>query len=108
EIGRVALLTAEQEVALGQRIERGQERMRRAILTVPMVRTALVELGAHLRRDATAASRVLEAPDGTPLSEPALRRVLRLFAGIRRLDGELERLEAARDRARSAQARRNL
>jgi len=108
EIGRVALLTAEQEVALGQRIERGQERMRRAILTIPMVRTALVELGTHLRRDATAASRVLEAPDGTPLSEPALRRVLRLFAGIRRLDGELERLEGARDRTRSGQVRRNL
>src|SRR5262245_45914684 len=36
EIGRVALLTAAQEVELGQRIERGQERMRRAILAVPM------------------------------------------------------------------------
>jgi RNA polymerase primary sigma factor len=108
EIGRVALLTAEQEVALGQRIERGQQRMCRAILAVPMVREALVELGTHLRRDGTVANRVLEAPDGTPLSEPALREVLRLFAGIRRLDGQLERLEAARDRTRSTQVRRNL
>jgi RNA polymerase primary sigma factor len=108
EIGRVALLTAEQEVALGQRIERGHERMRRAILAVPMVREALVDLGTQLRRDRTAASRVLEAPDGLPLSEPALRRVLRLFAGIRRLDVQLDRLETARDRTRSTHVRRKL
>jgi len=108
EIGRVSLLTAEQEVALGQRIERGQERMRRAILAVPMVREALVELGADLRRGGTDPSRVLEAPDGTPLTEPALRRMLRLFARIRGLDRELERLELARGRTRSARARRDL
>jgi RNA polymerase primary sigma factor len=108
EIGRVALLTAAQEVALGQRIERGQERMRRAILAVPMVRDALVTLGAHLRRGEADASRVLEAPDGTPLPGPELGRVLKLFARIRRLDRELERLEAARGRTRSARPRRDL
>ncbi len=108
EIGRVSLLKAEQEVQLGQRIERGQERMRRAILAVPMVRNALVELGADLRRGELDASRVLEAPDGIPLSGSALRRVLRLFARIRGLDRELERLEAACDRARSARPRRDL
>jgi RNA polymerase sigma factor (sigma-70 family) len=86
EIGRVALLTAEQEVLLGQRIERGHERMRRAILAFPMVRVALMDLGARLRRDRTAASRVFEAPDGVPLSPPALRRALRVFAELRRLD----------------------
>jgi RNA polymerase primary sigma factor len=108
EIGRVSLLTAEQEVVLGQRIERGQERMRRAILAVPMVRAALVELGTDLRRSEADPSRVLEAPDGTPLTEPALRRVLRLFARIRGLDRELERLELARARTRSARVRRDL
>jgi RNA polymerase primary sigma factor len=108
EIGRVPLLTAAQEVTLGQRIERGQERMRRAILAVPMVRNALVELGTHLRQGEADASRVLEAPDGTPLSEPELGRVLRLFARIRRLDRELERLESARVRTRSARSRRDL
>ena len=108
EIGRVALLTAAQEVALGQRIERGQERMRRAILAVPMVRDALVELGTHLRRGEADASRVLEAPDGTPLPGPELSRVLRLFARIRRLDRELERLEAVRGRTRSLRSQRDL
>ncbi len=108
EIGRVPLLTAEQEVALGQRIERGQERMRRAILALPMVRDALVELGTHLRRGEADSSRVLEAPDGTPLPVPELSRVLKLFVRIRRLDRALERLEAARDRTRSARSRRDL
>jgi RNA polymerase primary sigma factor len=108
EIGRVALLTAAQEVALGQRIERGQERMRRAILAVPMVRATLVELGTHLRRGEADASRVLEAPDGTPLPGPELSRVLRLFARIRRLDRELERLAAVRGRTRSLRSQRDL
>jgi RNA polymerase primary sigma factor len=104
----VALLTAEQEVLLGQRIERGHERMRRAILAFPMVRVALMDLGASLRRDRTAASRVLEAPDGVPLSPPALRRALRVFAGLRRLDAQLERLQAARGRTRDVRRRRAL
>ena len=108
EIGRVPLLTAAEEVALGQRIERGQERMRRAILAVPMVRDALVELGTHLRQGDADASRVLEAPDGTPLAEAELARVRRLFTRIRRLDRELGRLEAARARARSARSRRDV
>ena len=108
EIGRVALLTAAQEVGLGQRIERGQERMRRAILAVPMVRDALVTLGTHLGRGEVDASRVLESPDGTPLPEPEFSRVLRLFPRIRRLDRELERLEAARDRTRSTRSRRDV
>ena len=35
EIGRIHLLNSEQEVRLGQQIERGQERVRRAIMAVP-------------------------------------------------------------------------
>jgi RNA polymerase primary sigma factor len=108
EIGRVALLTAAQEVALGQRIERGQEKLRRAILAVPMVRNALVGLGTPLRRGEADYSRVMEAPDGTPLAERELKRVLRLFARIRQLDRELARLEAARPRIRSTRTWRDI
>jgi len=67
-----------------------------------------VELGARLRRGEADAGRLLEAPDGTPLPEPAVKRVLRVFAQIRGLDRELERLEAAHGRTRSARARRDL
>ncbi|MBI2466800.1 MAG: hypothetical protein HYV62_03120, partial [Candidatus Rokubacteria bacterium] len=50
EIGRIPLLTAEQEVELGQRIERGQERVRRAIMAVPLVRGELMRLADALRK----------------------------------------------------------
>jgi RNA polymerase primary sigma factor len=104
----VALLTAAQEVTLGQRIERGQEKMRRAIMTVPMVRDALATLGTQLRRGEADSRRVLEAPDGTPLGEPELKRVLGVLARIRRLDRELESLETGWARVGSAQSRPDL
>ena len=102
------LLTAAQEVALGQRIERGQETLRRAILAVPTVRDALVRLGASLRQGETDGTRVMEAPDGTPPTERELKRVRRLFARLRELDRELARLEAARAGILSARARRDI
>src|SRR6185503_7812620 len=44
EIGRIHLLNSEQEVRLGQQIERGQEKVRRAIMAVPLVRSQLMDL----------------------------------------------------------------
>jgi RNA polymerase primary sigma factor len=106
EIGRISLLTSDQEVELGQRIERGQERVRRAIMAVPLVRRQLMELSERLRRREAAPEQFLEAPDGTELPEPELRRVLNVFARIRRLENELTELEASRKRARKAESRR--
>jgi len=106
EIGRVPLLTAEREVELGQQIERGQERIRRAIMAVPLVRRELMTLAEGLRRREVEPGELLEAPDGTELSEPELKRVLGMFAQIRRLDRELEDLEAARARARKPASRK--
>jgi RNA polymerase primary sigma factor len=106
EIGRISLLTSEQEVELGQRIERGQERVRRAIMAVPMVRTALLDLGERLRKHEAAAEQYLEALDGTELTDSELRRVFGVLAQIRRLDRELGELEASRSRARKAESRR--
>src|SRR5437867_5936800 len=60
EIGRVPLLTSEQEVELGQRIERGQERVRRAIMAVPMVCAGLMDLAERLRKREAEPSQFLE------------------------------------------------
>ena len=106
EIGRIPLLTSEQEVELGQRMERGQARVRRAIMAVPMVRAALIELGERLRKREAAPEQFLEALDGTELGDPELRRVLGVFAQIRRLDRELGELEASRHRARKPESRK--
>jgi RNA polymerase primary sigma factor len=106
EIGRISLLTSEQEVELGQRIERGQERVRRAIMAVPLVRQALIDLGERLRRRDADPDQFLEAPDGTELTDAELRRVLGIFAQIRRLDRELGDLEASRRRARKTESKK--
>jgi RNA polymerase primary sigma factor len=100
EIGRIPLLNSEQEVRLGQQIERGQERVRRAIMTIPLVRGQLMELGEQLRKREVDSDQYLEALDGTELTEVELRRVQNVFAQIRRLDRELGGLEASRNRAR--------
>ena len=100
EIGRIHLLNSEQEVQLGQQIERGQEKVRRAIMAVPMVRTQLMDLAERLRRHEVDSDQYLEALDGTELTETELRRVQNVFTQIRRLDRELGELEASRKRAR--------
>jgi RNA polymerase primary sigma factor len=100
EIGRIHLLNSEQEVNLGQQIERGQERVRRAIMAVPMVRTLLMDLAERLRKHEAEPDQYLEALDGTELTESEFRRVLGVFAQIRRLDRELGELQASRKRSR--------
>jgi RNA polymerase primary sigma factor len=100
EIGRIPLLNSEQEVRLGQQIERGQERVRRVIMAVPLVRGQLMDLAERLRKREVDSDQYLEALDGTELTESELRRVQNVFARIRRLDRELGELEASRNRAR--------
>jgi RNA polymerase primary sigma factor len=100
EIGRISLLNSEQEVRLGQQIERGQERVRRAIMAVPWIRAQLMDLAERLRKREVDSDQYLEALDGTELSASELRRVHNGFGQIRRLDRELGELEASRNRAR--------
>jgi RNA polymerase primary sigma factor len=100
EIGRIPLLNSEHEVRLGQQIERGQGRVRRAIMAVPLVRGQLMDLAERLRKHEVDSNQYLEAPDGTELTESELRRVQSVFSQIRRLDRELGELEASRKRAR--------
>jgi len=106
EIGRISLLNSEQEVLLGQQIERGQEKVRRAIMAVPLVRVALMDLGERIRRREADSDQYLEALDGTELPETELKRVFTGFAHIRRLDRELAELEASRNRARKEESRK--
>jgi RNA polymerase primary sigma factor len=108
EIGRIALLTAQREVELGRRMEQGQEKVRRAIMAVPLVRRELVALSERLRKRDVESDVFLEAPDGTELTDADYKRVLGLFSQIRRLDRELEELEAARGRARKDESKRGI
>src|SRR5947207_10729349 len=51
EIGKVPLLTAQQEVQIGRRIEVGQIALRRGLAGIPMAVRTLLEVGDRLRSE---------------------------------------------------------
>src|SRR6266478_7370658 len=59
EIGKVRLLTAEHEVAIGRRIEAGQIQLRRALAGIPMATTRLLGLADLIRRQEMALDEVI-------------------------------------------------
>jgi RNA polymerase primary sigma factor len=108
EIGKVPLLTARQEVQIGQRIERGQIRLRRALVGIPMSVRALSEVGDKLRRQQIDPNDVIVLPEGGEPGAEEIKSVLNGFARIRRLSREIDRLQQAlTDRRRSATTRAN-
>ena len=108
EIGKVPLLTARQEVEIGQRIEVGQVALRRALAGIPMALRELLDVADRLRRQEIAADDVIVLPEGGEVDAAELRRVLNAFARVRRLEREIARLgETLRDRRRSAATRQN-
>ena len=84
EIGKVPLLTAQQEVQIGRRIEVGQIALRRALAGIPMAVRALLEVGDRLRRRDIAADDVIVLPEGGELEAKEIRPVLLAFARVRR------------------------
>ncbi len=108
EIGKVPLLTARQEVAIGRRIEVGQIALRRALAAIPMALRELLGFADRLRHGEAAADDVIVLPEGGEIDAGEVKRVLNAFARIRRLEREIARLEEAlRDRRRSAATRQN-
>jgi RNA polymerase primary sigma factor len=109
EIGKVPLLTAQQEVSIGRRIEVGQIALRRGLAGIPMAVQALLDVGDRLRRGETAADDVIVLPEGGELEPKAVRPVLLAFGRIRRLERKIARLgESLDDRRRSATSRANV
>jgi RNA polymerase primary sigma factor len=108
EIGKVPLLTAQQEVEIGRRIEVGQIDLRRALAGIPMAVRILLDVGDRLRREDIPADDVIVLPEGGELDAAEVKPVLAAFGRIRRLDREIDRLQGSlRDRRRSAATRSN-
>ena len=106
EIGKVALLTAKQEVEIGRRIEVGQTALRRAMAGIPMAVDQLLTIGDQLRANEIAADDVIVLPEGCELDPKALRPIMLAFARIRRHDRKIVRLrEGLADQRRSAASR---
>src|SRR5262252_6444858 len=85
EIGKVPLLTAQQEVQIGRRIEVGQIALRRGLAGIPMAVRALLEVGDRLRHNDIAADDVIVLPEGGELEAKEIRPVLLAFGRVRRL-----------------------
>jgi RNA polymerase primary sigma factor len=108
EIGKVSLLKAEEEVSIGQRIEVGQIALRRALGRVPFATAKLLALVDRVRREEVPLDDVILLPEGGEPSPSEVRSSLAAFARIRRLEREIERLQAAlRDKRRSKTTRAN-
>ncbi len=95
EIGKVPLLKAQEEVAIGQRIETGQIALRRALGGIPLASTKLLALVDRVRHEEAALDEVILLPEGGEPEPDEIRPMLAAFARIRRLEREIERLEAA-------------
>jgi len=109
EIGKVPLLTAQQEVQIGRRIEVGQIALRRGLAGIPMAVRALLEVGDRLRHNDIAADDVIVLPEGGELEAKEIRPVLLAFGRIRRLERKIARLEESlADKRRSATGRANV
>jgi len=109
EIGKVPLLTAQQEVQIGRRIEVGQIALRRGLAGIPMAVRALLDVGDRLRHNDIAADDVIVLPEGGELEAKEIRPVLLAFGRIRRLERKITRLEESLgDKRRSASGRANV
>src|SRR5436853_6600429 len=109
EIGKVPLLTAQQEVSIGRRIEVGQIALRRGLAGIPMAFQALLDIGDRLRHGDIAPDDVIVLPEGGELEPKAVRPVLLAFGRIRRLERKIARMEESlEDRRRSAASRANV
>jgi RNA polymerase primary sigma factor len=109
EIGKVPLLTAQQEVSIGRRIEVGQIALRRGLAGIPMAFQALLEIGDRLRHGDIAPDDVIVLPEGGELEPKAVRPVLLAFGRIRRLERKIARMEESlTDRRRSTASRANV
>src|SRR6266446_4862275 len=105
EIGKIPLLTAQQEVEIGRRIEIGQIALRQALAGIPMALSALLQVGGRLRREEIPADDVI-LQEGEELAGAEIKRVLRAFSRVRWLERQIARPKT-RFKRPSATARRN-
>src|SRR5262245_18111372 len=109
EIGKVPLLKAEEEVAIGQRIEVGQIALRRILGGLPLATARLGALVDRIRREEIPLDDVILLPEGGEPKPDEVKPMLAAVARIRRLQGEIEQLETALHgkKRRSAATRAN-
>ena len=108
EMGRTALLTAEDEVRLAKSIERGQRRVLKAISRSPIAWTQLVDFAEGSRQGERLISEMIDLGDG-PMTPCRLKNVTRetleIIDQIRQLQDSVQRVRP--QRARKSATNRN-
>jgi RNA polymerase primary sigma factor len=105
EIGQVRLLSAAEEVEIGQRIEAGQIAMRRIVGGIPLAVHALLEVAGRLRHGEMTVDEVLVVADG--LEEREADAFLRTAVRVQRLEIDAAAAgQSLHSRRRSAAGRR--
>jgi len=108
EIGKVHLLTAQQEVSLGRRIEAGQIQLRRALAGIPAAITQLLARVDRIRHAELGLDEVIVLPEGGEPRPDEVKPLLAAFTRIRRLEREIARLqESLLDKRRGKTTRAN-
>jgi RNA polymerase primary sigma factor len=108
EIGKVHLLTAQQEVSLGRRIEAGQIQLRRALAGIPVAITQLLARVDRIRHAELGLDEVIVLPEGGEPRPDEVKPLLAAFTRIRRLEREIARLqESLQDKRRGKSTRAN-
>ncbi|MGH7396792.1 MAG: RNA polymerase sigma factor RpoD/SigA [Candidatus Rokuibacteriota bacterium] len=100
EIGTIGRLTAAQEVELGRRIEAGRARRLRALAGLPAGLDALLDVADDVGPHRRPLESILTQAGGRPFTPAQRRRIVRVFAHLRRLRPRLSRSRGAHETAR--------
>jgi RNA polymerase sigma factor (sigma-70 family) len=93
EIGKAKLLTAAQEVEIGQRIEAGQVELRRQLAGVPLALGVVLDLAARVRARTAPLDELIVFPEGEPT--PTRVRAARMALARLAAAGDARRVQDA-------------
>jgi RNA polymerase primary sigma factor len=99
-IGKRKLLKAHEEVVLGERIERAQKDLLRALTDIPGAMQTFIALADRIRTKGDPAAELILLPEGGELREDHIEPVLKAFNRIKRrrllIDNTRQKLEGPR------------
>ena len=93
QIGKTSLLTADQEVRIGQRMEASRADVQAALAAVPCAVCCLLRLADRVHDGAAPAAELILLPEGGELEPARVTPVLSAFARIERLDDFRNKLQ---------------
>jgi RNA polymerase primary sigma factor len=97
KMGSVSLLTREGEVEIAKRIEEGERKVLRVVLSSPLAVSEIIQLGEQLRKGKVRVrdvSRDFDDDDAEADEEANVERLVKSIDRVRRLDRELIRVQA--------------